>query len=41
MAGSLHPGPNIGTLCIQHLDAFLTSIDTDTFIRSGKLQKHI
>ena len=41
MARGLHSGPNIGTLCIQNLGASLISIDTDTFIRSEKLQKHI
>ena len=37
--GGVHPGPNMGTLCIQDLDASLTSINTKTFIRSEKLQK--
>ena len=37
----VHPGPNLGTLCIQHLDASLTSINGKTFFRSEKLQKHI
>ena len=40
-AGGVHPGPNMGTLCIQHSDASLTSINTKTFIRSEKFQKHI
>ena len=37
----VHPGPNLGTLCMQRLDASLTLINSKTFIRFEKPQKHI
>ena len=39
--GGVHPGPNLETLCIQHLDESLISINSKTFIRSETLKKHM